>query len=48
MAAARGILIQLRFAALYLMRYRLFQQILNKKSRETSTPGKKKEIKRKQ
>ncbi len=26
--AARGILIQLRFAALYLMHYRLFQQAL--------------------
>ncbi len=29
LAAARGILIQLRFAALYLMHYRLFQQTLN-------------------
>jgi len=28
LAAARGIIIQLRFAALYLMHYRLFQQTL--------------------
>jgi len=30
LAAARSIFIQLRFAALYLMRYRLFQQTLSK------------------